>query len=360
MAGGNLWTDEEDHLVRNYSPYEKYVIAGGTRTASAYAKRRSFLNAVASGESARESIENPVAMIPTPDTDDMAAWSRYFDLLKEAAKEYQSVTNTSRIISVSLPGELPVGICFVGDTHLGNVGVRYDLLERDLELLAGTEGLYGVLMGDIIDNFKPVGKAASGMFGEMAGPQAQLHWALNELLLPSGKWLALLEGNHDGWDYRSAGISRLPDFAEKLGTPYVSQAGCSMHITVGTQRYVLYAKHDWRGTSALNKGNAARNMYDQWPWDRERADLIALAHTHEPHAEIPMRNGLPVTYLRGGTYKTMDGYAEDKGFRPEWGVPMVILFPMHRCILTFQGTQFLEAVETLKLWRSHLSPSSAQ
>ena len=294
--------------------------------------------------------------IPEPDlpaSDDDHLWDEYFELREASVLKYlEIVDRDDKRIPWTSPDDLPVGVCLCSDQHYGGF-IRIDLLKRDIELIAETEGLYAIGGGDWMDNFKPVGKTATGMFSASDPNPGHQYRRMVRLLKPSaGKWIVVMAGNHDdGWDMRSAGIARVPDLAKELDAPYASEAGCTLHLQVGWQRYVFYAKHTWRGTSGMNKGNAARNMWNDWPWEWENADVVCLSHLHENHMETPTRHGRDVVYLRSGAYKVNDGYAETHGYKSEWGVPMVILFPDKRKILPFKGVDFLEGVQTLQFWR---------
>jgi hypothetical protein len=157
----------------------------------------------------------------------------------------------------------------------------------------------------------------------------------------------MLGGNHEAFDGVWAGIDRLPALAKDLGTVYFTEAGGSLFAHVGEHRYHLILKHDYTGKSRLNKGNSARRLWEEWPWSFENADVVALAHLHEPHMEQPMRKGQKVTYLRCGTYKVHDEWSESKGYRPSYGVPMVILYPDQRKVFPIHGEDFLEGVRFL-------------
>ena len=56
-------------------------------------------------------------------------------------------------------------------------------------------------------------------------------------------------------------------------------------------------------------------------------------------------------YLRSGTYKTIDGYARDHGYLPEWGVPLTILLPDEDRVIAFRGDDFLEGVRYFRWLR---------
>jgi len=258
---------------------------------------------------------------------------------------------TSKRLDWRPPDTRPVGVAFIGDIHAG-AHIDYLRFERDVRTIAETDGLYGVLMGDTVENTKPQSKSGTALYAAvMPLPATQLAYAATRLRWARGKWLALLEGNHDAWDGRWAGIDRLPALAEDIGAEYFTETGGSIFVHLGGATYHLVCRHNHRGNSQLNKGNAARRLYDEWPWAFEHADVCVLGHTHEPHLEQTMRHGEIVTYLRSGTYKVNDEWAENQGWRSAYGVPVVVLWPGERRIVAFHGAQFEQAIDYLRLVR---------
>ena len=106
----------------------------------------------------------------------------------------------------------------------------------------------------------------------------------------------------------------------------------------------------------MNKGNEARRMWDQWPWHWENADIVCLAHTHEPHVEAPMRKGQPVAYSRCGTYKQSDHYAEMKGYRSGYGPSFFVLYPDQHLVVPLPPQSFTENLEIYRGIRARYEP----
>lgn len=249
--------------------------------------------------------------------------------LEEAAAAKAVLSPSQDVVPFVLADERPVGIAFIGDTHIG-AQIPYDRLVADLCRIRDTPGLYAVHMGDVLDNYKPSGKAASGMYGmAIPDPEEQLEYAADRLAICRGKWLAILQGNHDAWDYKVAGVNRLPDLARHLDAAYVSEKGCTLDVELNGHRSVVGCKHTFAGTSRITKTNAQRRMYDEWPWfdDGVTLDVVVLAHTHEPEVAHTVRHGRDVWYVRTGTYKVKDSYGESLGYRSAYGVPVLLLWP---------------------------------
>ncbi len=249
------------------------------------------------------------------------------------------------------PGSMPVGIAWMSDIHAGGK-ILYERFEQDLSTIGDTDGLFLCVNGDLTDNTKPQGKSGTALYAAVMGaPGLQLAYVATRLEAVRHKLLVIAEGNHDGFDGRWAGIDRLPDLTKHLGCEYFTETGGSIFATVGGHTYHLVMRHNHRGNSQISKGNSARRLWDEWPWSFENADVVALAHTHEPHLEQVMRKGEIVTYLRSGTYKISDEWAENNGWRSAYGVPITVLFPGERKIVAFHGSQFIEGVNYLSMVR---------
>ena len=275
-------------------------------------------------------------------------FSAYLNVV-EAADEVAG--RPTKSLNWSPPGNLPVGVAFVSDIHAGAV-IDYPRFEQVMRTIAETDGLYTIINGDLMENTKVQSKSGTALYGSlMPAPGLQLAYVTTRLRWARGKILAIAEGNHDAFDGRWAGIDRLPALAQDVGAEYFTEAGGSVFATVGGVTYHIVVKHNFRGISQITKGNSARRLWQEWEWAWENADVVALAHTHEPHAEQVMRKGELVTYLRSGTFKIRDEWAEDNGWRSAFGVPVVILHPGTKKVLPFHGQHFDDAVAALRRLR---------
>jgi len=283
------------------------------------AARRGALHAVPEPE---PEIELPGVRSRDADEDLAEYWQHMKRLM--AVQLRRNATN--RVLSHNL-GRDYVSVAFLGDTHIGAF-IDAEQLEEDIRLIAETDNLYVVFMGDCIDNYKAQGKAATGLYGTaIPSPQDQFEIAKMVFAPLAGKCLAFLAGNHDaGWDYKAAGVSRVPDIASAIAAPYVSEAGAALKLTVGDERYQVNVKHQWRGISQINKSNVTRRFWEEYP-EFDSADVVCIGHYHELDAHATNKRGELVHLLRSGTYKVADGYAESAGFKPTYGVPVALFDP---------------------------------
>lgn len=340
------WTDQEITDAHNMTR-EEFLSTYPDRTANALRfKKKRTLDAVTVGGGASDgTIE-----VQRPATTE--EWEALFSALEDVSPEREGLGLTQERTTFTSHDNRPIGIAFVGDIHAGNDGVMYKRFKSDMQRIRDTEGLFAVGMGDYMDNFKPQAKSGTGMYHALfADPVEQLQFITMRLEIAKGKWLALAQGNHDAWDFKWAGIDRLPALAQHLETAYFSERGGTVKVLLGDQTYNIVVKHDYRGKSQINKSNSQRRMFDDYPeWGN--ADVICLAHLHEPLTEQVLRRGRTVTYLRSGTYKIHDPWAEAAGYTPTYGVPVVVLYPETRKIVAFHGEHFEEAVAFLNAIRN--------
>lgn len=330
-------SDQEREIAQTYSTYHEAVEVGGfTRSYQSWSSLRKPLSASTIRADAEE-----VLQLQLPSRGEMDP-QQFLDAVKAVTELKRQQMDRITEIPVTLEGGQWVGIVFLGDIHIGGL-IEYDLLERDLSVLQQTDGLYAVGTGD---------------YGDFFGSQPKLSHAMSESTLPSsedelmlvtylldiarGKWIAVGAGNHDDW----GGVAAVEHLAKSLGTAYFSQAGAALKITVGSERYVGYVKHQWQGHSNISTANESRRFWQEFA-EWENADFTVLAHYHQPDTHVRQFKGQHVSLLRGGTYKTNDYYAQKAGYVPDYGPSIVLLSPdEHKCV-TIHGPDWLYGVELL-------------
>src|SRR5690606_37768550 len=285
---------------------------------------------------------------PDPSLEDLEV---LFTSLERAEIARRTLSPTERTITVSAPDTKPYGVAFMSDIHAGASGVDYARFRADLETIRDTEGLGVIINGDLFENAKVMSKAGNTLYhSAFANPREQFLYIKTRLATISDKIIAILAGNHDSRDGTHAGIDRLPDLCRDLDVPYGTDAGMTVYLNVGDEQYTIVAKHDYQGKSNITKSNSARRLWTEWPHSWESADVIALAHLHEPNMAVQYQRGRDVVWLRSGAYKIHDEYALSKGYKSAYGVPVVVFFPEERRLIPFldfeEGVRYLNSVRS--------------
>lgn len=263
-------------------------------------------------------------------------WDDYFDSLIDADEQHAALSSSQDTTDWHVPDTLPVALAFTGDWHIGASGVLYRKLDETLDTIRNTPGLYGVGMGDYHEGVSIHSKAAPALYsGLFNSRNEQERFVRMRYQRARGKWIALIDGNHDNWVYKHAGMARVSAMAEELGVPHFGEGGGTVYVHIGDARWAVGVRHNAPGNSRLNTSNSQRRLFDDWPqWDN--LHVACIAHLHHNDMHIASRKGERCIYLRSGTNKVHDAYAKAGGFLPEWGVPLVIFYP-DRLPIAFRG-----------------------
>ena len=213
-------------------------------------------------------------------------------------------------ITVTMPSDLPYGIPFFGDPHMGDPGCNLTRLMTDLEIVKETPGMYALNMGDLSNNWcAPLARLYGAQETTADEEQEMVRWLL------SHPWLAVILGNHDKW----SSVAEL--LCREAKVPYVSH-GAIFKIIAGDSVCKIDARHTHRGNSQYNPAFAqAKQNYRG-----SNADIIVGAHTHVS-AYTMLKNGVSGNLghcLRVGSYKEADEYADANGFAEDTIAPSCV------------------------------------
>lgn len=271
--------------------------------------------------------------------------------VQDTMKALDTQQNIARAV---LKTNLPVGVVFPGDFHLGGRGTNHRLMVQDMLMWKALGDAVKVAgMGDYSEQF--VGKLARiGLSQHVMTKDMQIDTVkdvfCNTLL---GQWLVFLEGNHDGWagDELARYVMHM---AQRCGVPFLGKGG-ELFLTVGRVEYKLALWHRYPGASALNKGNNQRRVRI----DHNGADVVALAHLHNAYVEFGQTGEVNHVGLRCGAYKTTDEHSRDAAGNviADTRMPMVIFNPAEKDMLYYED--YRKGVETLlrlrREWKQHPS-----
>lgn len=231
------------------------------------------------------------------------------EYLQKHSEKQMEYKDARRWFPIKMPEDRPIGVAFVGDPHLGDSGCNYKLLRRDVDIMANTDGMYAVNIGDVANNW--IG-TLQRLYGEQESSRAterQLaDWFLNE----SGvSWLVWLMGNHDLWgDFsevlRGYNIKKIPmeDWQAQFKLVFPNGRECK-----------IWASHNFRGHSLWNSLHGPQKAAHT----KAQADIYAAGHTHNwaLHQEESASKRFVYWLARSRGYKFVDEYADRLGHQPQ-------------------------------------------
>ncbi len=211
--------------------------------------------------------------------------------------------------TLQLPAE-PLGVMVFGDPHVDNEGCDWEALSAHVRLAQETEGVMGVCVGDLNDNW--VGRL-SKLYSK-ASMSATDGWRLSQWLLESLQWLAIVGGNHDEWSH-SAGVDPLKWISDHADVKCYAPDEIRLTLTwkdePALEPIVWVIRHDFSGRSWYHPthGPHKEAMLDG------RCHILTAGHLHQWGSLVTEHRQNRVTIaarVRG--YKRNDDFARSKGF----------------------------------------------
>lgn len=224
---------------------------------------------------------------------------------------------------IVLPGNLPAGIAVISDLHLGGPGVDYAAADRDADIVANTEGLYGSSHGDWFDNW---------IIGRLTALQRHQvltfdeEFALFEHFIKRIDPLWLVSGNHENWTHKVAGYDRVRECLKGTRVLY-DRHEIAFTLQLGKATWKVKVRHKWRGTSVFND---THGIEVGWQRGTSEFDIGIGGHTHRATLIRPFIRHHEKKYaILTGTYTLEDEYGRELGFAQSHGsgCGAIIFFP---------------------------------
>lgn len=226
---------------------------------------------------------------------------------------------------VHISGNKPVAVVLMSDIHLGGGDVDYRSVKADAELVANTDGMYAIGVGDYTDNW--IGKLEGLQRGQAVNFEAEIalmEWWFETL---KKKLVAVVAGNHDtGRTKRLAGIDYIKRMLKGAELLYDTEE-VRFLLTLGKAAWRVKLRHIWRGNSQYNDTHAIEK---DPRFGDDAFDIGIGGHTHRGtlFREF-MFHGQRRLAVLCGTYKMHDQYAVQLGYprSPHDASGALILFP---------------------------------
>lgn len=268
-----------------------------------------------------------------------------FDEVWDAVLKMQSAIKGIRKdqteATVTINKREPYAVAFMGDVHIGDIGVDYEQLRTDIKLIKETENLGLIAGGDYLNNFMKRNKN----YNEYEVVQPRVQWRLVEWFFREleTSLLAVATGNHDMWSEELTQIDSLWSILRHVNTLYTKH-GANMKLELPGYTYSIKFKHNFRAGSSLNPTHGVKQMVRM---DSD-ADVAALFDTHVGAVEEYYYKEMWRIAIRTGTYKVDDHWAHAAGFEGNAKpcVPVVVFHPDKRYFQVARSLQ--QGVEMLE------------
>ena len=223
---------------------------------------------------------------------------------REAFARKDDAKQARKLIRVDVRIDGPIGIMHGGDPHLDDDGTDIALIERHVQLLRDTPGLFGANVGDYANNW--IGRLAR-LYSEQ-GTSAREALVLVEWYITAIRWLYLIGGNHDVW----TGAGDPVAWFARQGNSLYEHHGARLALHFPGGRVVrVHARHDWKGHSMWNTAHGvAKAATMGW-----RDHVLTCGHLHVSGYQVVKdpASGLISHALRVASYKIHDRYADAQG-----------------------------------------------
>lgn len=275
------------------------------------------------------------------------------DLLARRRKQYEhkhKLNNDELLIPVHVKLDGPIGISHFGDPHVDDDGTDIGLLERHIEIICRTPGLFAANLGDTMNNW--TGRLAR-LYSEQS-TSAEEAWALGEWFLRSLPWLYVLGGNHGAWSGAGDPVKWI--LANCGG--HFDNFSVRLNLVFPNKKQVrINARHDFEGHSMWNPVHGPLKAATMG-W---RDHILTCGHKHTSGymlAKDPS-TGIVSHIIRAASYKIWDRYAKERGLPNQNIFPnaVTIINPkygdddprlIHTCFDVEEGADYLTWLRSRK------------
>lgn len=240
------------------------------------------------------------------------------EILEKRKKEFsrkESAMEARKLVPVKVNIDGPYGIAHFGDPHVDDPGTDIALLERHVESVAKTYGMFAGNIGDMHNNW--VGRLIR-LYAKQE-TTAKEAWQLVEWLMRSMPWIYVVMGNHDLW----SGDGDPLDFILRNNPGVNGTYGVRANLVSPNGTSVrVNARHDFHGHSMWNTVHGPVKAA-KMGW-RDHILICGHKHTSGYAIEKDPASGLISHVLRVASYKKFDDYAEELGLPDQCAFPSCV------------------------------------
>ena len=235
----------------------------------------------------------------------------YLKQIGERAKQ-KNIDEANQVIT--MPNK-PFCLALLSDIH-GGGKCDYETLERDLNIIDSTDGMYVGNTGDDTDNFI-MGKLMSIQKEQPTTFDMEvrfLEWLFEKL---SGNLLFWVSGNHNNWTKRLSGIDFIREGLKGTHCLYDS-AQISFTLKWGDNEQKWLVRHKWKHSSIFNPTHGI-----EVGWERVglNFDVGVGGHTHiATLCRTFIKESKKRFAVLMGTYKIRDNFGTECGYAKSVGL----------------------------------------
>lgn len=231
------------------------------------------------------------------------------EIIEQRKKEFEikyKLKQSLKWYPIKVKTEEPIAITFVGDPHIDNDGCNWSQLEADIDILANTDYMYAVGLGDQTDNW--IGRLER-LYSNSNMSKSRGLKLLEWFIADSGiQWMSLISGNHDQWSGADSPLKyickqnniTLLDSINKFELQFSNGRICKVD-----------ARHNFKGHSLWNSLHGPQKAAHM----NEPANIYVCGHLHNwaYHQEESASKEFIYHLIRVRGYKHIDHYAIELG-----------------------------------------------
>jgi len=287
------------------------------------------------------SLKRQLAEVQSRNIEDISAVWGYVE--RENEKKIHRLHELTDV-RVSLSGDRPIGLAAFSDFHITSGCTNLRRLREDGELLADTDGAYGLLIGDYIDNHV---KHRAAVVSRDMSPTREMELFNYWLSIVRDSVLAMVSGNHDAFSTQASGLDPLTSIAER-NRLYYTPDELNLSLEFGSQTYRIMLRHRTLHNSGLNHAHGLFRHLERSanePWD-----IGISGHHHVCTVASQVILGKMRYAIRPGSYQVSTSFSRALGFcEAQPFSPMVILWPNERKISMYHDVRLgLEVLKKLR------------
>lgn len=253
-------------------------------------------------KSIHPAIESPILDDEDIDIEDLVAHRiKQFTQKQKAHLQRKCVD-----VTVKISG--PIGILWFGDPHVDDDGTDLKSLRDHTDLVNRTQGLFAANVGDNTNNW--TGRLAK-LYAQQ-GTTAKQAWMLAEWFVKRCPWLVMIGGNHDMWSGAGDPMNWIARGQTQMHA--ASEARFALCFPNGS-RVVVNSRHDFSGHSMWNPAHGAMKSAQMGP--RDHLHIAGHKHISGYGVTKDPGSGRVSHSVQVGSYKLMDRYAQERGFRDQ-------------------------------------------